>query len=1307
MVRKLRWSTCACLSLLTILFASLPVFSETEPNNTVATASVISLPGDDAGSLSSQSPFDWIDVFQVSLPQNGYFSFGVVPDPAVDLRVELLDSNGYSVLASKNDGGAGTTEGIVYSNLRAGQYYCAIYLISGSGTYTAKARFSESESVDAEPNDAPSQADTIAANGSTVGNVGFHGQLHTDVDDYFTVSVPDDGELEVTVFPDDTLDAYLALFDSTGTDSIASVNAKGKGQSEKIVYSNLAAGTYFIRVYVIDGYGAYSLTSQHRPCQTASDIEPNNRQTSSVPLTVSKSSPATVNGRLGYFGSQFQDDRDFYSITTNEFGALTLDYAATAAGNNVDLACSVFDAQYRYLAGTGENKITLNLPAGKYYVELYRQDRFGGYTLTASLANADPVVPYSGPAASYTLGQQVSGVILNNDSKTAYYKFNVPEDGSISFTVQGVAALWFEANIYNSDGVSRLKNGGLYFKDESVTIEIPNILAGDYVFMLSHFSGEGALSFTSTHQSALYHDAESNDIWSETAPLPGVDQIIHGHLGYSGNGWTDVMDYYRINLPRDGALRVDFTGEAPLWFDVALVDQQASQWKQLQKTGLYFKDPSVSASFTQPNMKAGSYLLYVSRNSGYGNYELNVDYTVIDNTDAEPNDFQFNANQLLKNDMVTGHLGFTSGYRLDTGDVYFIDLQEEGSLTLYAQSENTLWFDIYLYEDDARTKVINTGVYFKFDPVTMTAADLKPGRYYLLVNRNSGYGCYHLGASFTANAYPDVPQNDMTSVASALNLGQIAQGSLGFNNRLAFDSYDWYRLSVPTEASYRVSYQIESTLWADVAIYNAQTMQRLFNDGIYFRSTVLQKDVTLPVGDYYVYCVRNSGYGDYTLRIGSADGSATGSLSGIVYDKKNLEIFEVNVGVFGQSTQTDFAGEYLFDALPPGHYPISFSKGSKYYPITRTVEIKPGEKTSLNVVLEETNSTAPADVENFKGIVGLHYIHLFWTPSISPDVSDGGGYNLYVNGEKQQLGNVFYYRSDQVTPGVALTLRLTVYDKFGNESAGKTITLTPYGDGDIPTPTPTPVPGSPTLTPSPTLPPQAPTPTPTVAVSTPIPTPTVPVIVSTPTPQPPAKLEPAMVYEFDKTDLASCGWGEIKQNPPGQVQLINFMDAFIPKTLDKKGLAITVNPYNFAAGEKFEYAFLFGAPAIKTQGKHVLLRMTCRANQKDVQIYLAGMKADFQTFDIEGSLVVTNPATAVDYSQHPQRVIALFPADPPKLNIQTGSMETPQISITPIIQIAASAVATEPATVWVDKLEVFLLDPAEAYTADVFNLAIE
>ena len=1299
-----------CITAIVLLFLVVSsVVAEIEPNNTITTAQPVALPSNETGALSKIEPFDTSDVFKVTLTENGYFSFGIVPEPELDVSAELIDSDGFSVLSSGNAGGVGVTEGVIYSNLKKSNYYCIVHLVDGNGGYEARFRFSQVESVDVEPNDVPLQAVSMGADDDVVGNLGFHGNRETDKSDFYRIELTSDGELELTAAPDASLDLTLHLLDTDGTNIILEDTNSAIGQSEALTASDLAAGTYYVLVYNASGYGAYSLTSAFTANPQPNDAEPNDAisQAISFPSLVSVGDhySAAMNGRTGYFVNQYRDDRDWYAFQVPEYSRIELEY--TQDYGSPELGYGIYDSQRRYIAGSASTKFNIGvLEAGTYYINFYRRNNYGAYSLEVRAYPETQPETFSGTAGTYTLGQTLASVPINADSPVMYYWFDLAQDSSVWFKMSAPDTLYLTTKIYGPKGLNTLGSLSAYYTNDPKELTLPNMLAGRYLMAIARDNGQGNVTIESAVTPSLYHEAEPNDIWTD-AILVGEDALIQGHMGHTNSRWTDTADTYRVDLSSDGAIRVDFHGENTLYFSVEMFEYFGSTWKRIFREGLYYTDETVIKTLSSPNLKKGTYYVQVQRENGYGDYELDLSFTPNHSGDLEPNFHPYQAITVESEQGITGHLGYVGGFNTDTMDWYKIVTPSDGTLEAYAQAEDSLYYDLQFFRDDASTGYESAGSYYTKNPVRLKNVQVKAGVTYIRMLRNNGYGVYQLFTKFTPNATPDIDLNNLAAMAEPLSINQISQGSLGFNNRTTIDNIDWYQLSVTTEASYTLAYQTESTLYSDIRVYDASSLNRLSSDGVYYHSNLLTRNLTLQPGIYYVYCIRNNGAGSYTLSVGDGTAPSTGVLTGTVFDKNQLEIFEVDVSAYGQSVKTDFSGVYTFEHLPPGRYTVTLGKGAKYYQQVLPFEIIAGQTTTLDVVLREANLNPPAEVEHYYGFAGNGTMHLFWDPTVSPDVADGGGYNLYINGEKHDLGTALYFRDFGFTNGVTYEMRLTVYDKFDNESAGKTLYLTPSGEGQ-PNPTPTPV--GPTSTPVPGQPTNTPTPkpgTPTLPPPTLTPTPTIPVVVPTPTPIVPETLEPDYVYEFDGGTLAECSWGEIVQNPPGQTQLIDFIHSFIPDSTDGKGLALTVFPYDADGGEKLNYVFLYGAPAIRTTGKHVYMRMTARASDPNVSVFIAAMKADFSTFDIEGSLVVTNPATAKALTDKPSYVTCMFPADPATLNIQTGKMEVPEIPITPIIQIAASAAATEPVVVWVDKLEVFLLDPAKSYPASLFDLSIE
>ena len=333
------------------------------------------------------------------------------------------------------------------------------------------------------------------------------------------------------------------------------------------------------------------------------------------------------------------------------------------------------------------------------------------------------------------------------------------------------------------------------------------------------------------------------------------------------------------------------------------------------------------------------------------------------------------------------------------------------------------------------------------------------------------------------------------------------------------------------------------------------------------------------------------------------------------------------------------------------------------------------------------------------GFRGDQYIHFFWSPTTTPGIDDGGGYILSISGrEPIKMGSVFRAILIDFMNGQEYTCTLSVYDKYGNVSTGKTIVVTPSGTTVNPNPTPTPVITQPTptgqgqATPTNTPPPVVSTPTPTSTPvpgqpTSPVPTNTPVAVIDTPTPTPtvqPVALEPAFTFEFDKGSIGECGWsdatlGGFSSNPAGFIKTgFPLTDTIIPSSTDKKGLMISVKPLVTAALN--EVCFVNCNTLIETRGLPVLIVAYLQAESEtaNASIYVGALKGDFVKGGVDGSISYHAPANSTNFTSQ-KRVCCLYEPD--------GGVNM----ITPFIQIAAKANGGN-ATVYVDKVEIYLLN---------------
>jgi uncharacterized protein (TIGR02145 family) len=108
-----------------------------------------------------------------------------------------------------------------------------------------------------EPNDQYTTADSFPINGEANGSVG----VDSDGIDWYSFTIPYDGQIAFSGIPENTLDIVFNLYDSNGTTFIRGCDVCGStGENETLVYENLAAGTYYLQVNDWGStYGSYTL----------------------------------------------------------------------------------------------------------------------------------------------------------------------------------------------------------------------------------------------------------------------------------------------------------------------------------------------------------------------------------------------------------------------------------------------------------------------------------------------------------------------------------------------------------------------------------------------------------------------------------------------------------------------------------------------------------------------------------------------------------------------------------------------------------------------------------------------------------------------------------------------------------------------------------------------------------------------------------------------------------------------------------------------------------------------------------------
>jgi len=636
------------------------VFSplDNEPNDTYLTANTLVLNGSVSGNLNHET--DYYDYYKVTTPNDGKIEFTIIPGASLDAYLDLYDQDGTSFLTYSIQTGVGVTDTLIYRNLKAGTYFIRVGG-GGDGAYTLNNVFTPTaipNGNDAEPNDTPAEFVPIDYNISTTGHLGYFGNGSIDYYDFYLFSIPFDGKISFTIIPENTLDAYIDLYDQDGTSFLRYSIQTGVGVNDTLIYGNLKAGTYFIRIGG-GGYGSYTLNNVFTATSIpkGNDIEPNDTQAESVSMNINSS----VTGHLYFFGNGTADYYDYYSFTN-------------------------------------------------------------------------------------------------------------PSDGKIAFKLSPENTLDGFIDLYDQNGTSFLRYSiqtGIGVND---TLIYENLKAGTYFIGIGG-SGYGSYTLNNAFTPTKFpdgNDAEPNDTQTESVSM-NINSSVTGHLNYFGNGTADYSDFYSFTNPSDGKIAFILIPENMLDGSINLYDQNGTSFLRYSiQTGI-----GVNDTLIYENLKAGTYFIDIG-GSGYGSYTLNNAFTptsIPNGNDIEPNGTSTEANSININSPKTGHINYFGNGSIDNYDFYSFSIPAKGKITSTLVPENTLDAYIDLYDQNGTTFLRYSSQTGSGVTDTLIYDNLDAGTYYIGIG-GIGYGSYTLNLSFTESGLSvENPLSDQVKIIPDIRNG--------------------------------------------------------------------------------------------------------------------------------------------------------------------------------------------------------------------------------------------------------------------------------------------------------------------------------------------------------------------------------------------------------------------------------------------------------------------------------------------------------------------------------------------------------
>ncbi|MEO8770888.1 MAG: GEVED domain-containing protein [Ferruginibacter sp.] len=619
-------------------FLAAPVANDAEPDSTVATALTLPLNGSVNGHIGYyfNNHRDSMDVYKVTVAQDGLLSFTITSGNGQDVYAQLYDGDGTTYFI-----GGYTTNTATYSKdgLAPGVYYIRIFTYyttefvpyTLSNTFTAPAHAN-----DPVANETPATASTLPLNGSVTGHIGYHYNAIRDDVDWWKVTVNADGRLDYTITSDNGQNVYAQLYDGDGTTYLV-----GNYTSNTVTYSKdgLAPGIYYIRIatYYTYEWNSYTLSNTLTLPAQANDIGSNDIYTGGNVFALN----STTTGHIGYRYNGNIDATDWYKITTTEDGQISF---TITSENNQNVYAQLYDGDGTSLLAGGYTTLTANyskdgLAPGTYYIRIvtYYTTEFAPYTLSntfTTIPSPNDFEPNNTRATASPLainttitghtGYHYNGVRDDID----YYAITLPVDGKLSFTISSGNNQNVYAQLFDNDGTTYLAGN---YTTLTASYSKDGLAAGTYYIQVqTYYTTEFAPYTLSTSLEPMTFLAETAG--DNSAPFKGTllpaNTATGGHLYYYYNLQYDNTDWWKIGYDGTGtmALHIDleqnhFNTDYPyitynLYLDTLLAPVATGQ----------VHAPTNTINLT--GLAVGTYYLKLDQGfNTFGAYQLNAAYT--------------------------------------------------------------------------------------------------------------------------------------------------------------------------------------------------------------------------------------------------------------------------------------------------------------------------------------------------------------------------------------------------------------------------------------------------------------------------------------------------------------------------------------------------------------------------------------------------------------------------------------------------------------------------------------------------------
>ncbi|MGI6543637.1 MAG: hypothetical protein ACOX44_11355 [Limnochordia bacterium] len=569
--------------------------------------------------LSANSTSQW---YAVSIPSPGELAVTLHCEGSLTATLYLY--YGTSTLSSDSSG-TSQTRRVERKDLYSGTYYVHVYRYNGEGAFTIEATHTPTPyTQDAEPNADAKDAVLIPIDQTTQGLLGYLMNNQVDARDWYKVTTTVPGSLTIDIQGEESLKFSAHLYDTNSTTSLYSDNT-GSLSSRKLVRHDFLPGTYYLWLYRTAGYGGYSVQPVFTPQTYANDQEPNDAADSAQTIKENDS----VDGLLGFYTSGKIDFWDWYKVVTTQPGQLSITITGeeTLSFQGFLYDTNKSSSLHSDSSGTRSSRFLQrsDLEAGTYYISLYRDGGYGGYTLETE-HSVQPLQKDAEPndsiqtAASLEVNQLQTGQLgyyVNSKTDTYdYYQVELSEYTNLRILIKADDTLYHEAFLYDSNGSSSLHSDSSGSKSVR-ELQRTDLRPGTYYIRLYRTNGYGGYTITALAESHPIQPQAPLAASAKEAQSLSLDVPQANLLGFYSAGATDTWSWYSFSVDKEGPLLVHVVMEDPLRLQLRLLDQNGSATKGADESG-----QPLARIISLPKTEAGTYTARLYRTANSGAYSI-------------------------------------------------------------------------------------------------------------------------------------------------------------------------------------------------------------------------------------------------------------------------------------------------------------------------------------------------------------------------------------------------------------------------------------------------------------------------------------------------------------------------------------------------------------------------------------------------------------------------------------------------------------------------------------------------------------